>query len=163
MAGDKWIAPPCLPLLAPLTITGPNGSGQLFTPYASPAAIDIGTVMRVRAHGVITTTGTPTLTVTLGALLDTYSIAAAAPTNAAGQTWTIEFSETLQSIGPFGWNVARYVKIAGLTGTAVEASSVITFATPPTSPTIDCTIFWSSGADAGDIVTMHNAYAEWSG
>lgn len=165
MALQKWAAPAGSPLISTVTLTGSPGSqpdGGPSVTFGAAGDIAVGAVVRLSAHGVITTTGAPTMYLGVGAmgaeptaLNGTFT----APTGVTAQPWRIDLLVSYD--GAAGRCRAS---VEGLTSADFFVSEVVNIAT--LSATWTVTIGWDANADdadSGDIIVIHGAVAEWIG
>lgn len=120
--------------------------------YTLPANfVDVGSSFRVKASGVFSTTGTPTLTLSLYLAGSTFC-ASQAITTASGATtttWSVEFNLTVRAIGS---GTTANAMFSGLAAGVTSATALTMI--PATSPAVGSG-FNSTQANAWDF------YATW--
>lgn len=163
MALQKWAAPAGSPLLATRTVTGPNGTSplDLSVAFGAQGDIAVGAVLRLTAHGLITTTGTPTITFT-PSLFNVATATFVAPLDASAdltaQVWHLDMAGTYD-----GTNIRYTGTLKGITDADVVFSEVVGPVDVDTYGAFwNLAIDWDTG-DSGDVLIVHGAFAEWIG
>jgi hypothetical protein len=166
MANDRWVAP-IAELLAPKTGVGPTGFAEVN--WSNPGVSlsqRVGT--RLTAWGTITTTGTPHLILSLGALVNgpvtfdtSTQIEDLAPTGVTAQQWRIDYTEYCTDASDTAPKVAYVLTVSGLFAATVQRSGVFTGTQALAFGSLQLT--WdtvAADADGGDSVTMQGCIVE---
>lgn len=176
MALQKWGTPAGTPLLVTRTADGavPNSAFQDAV-FGASGDVAIGAVMRITAHGLITTTGTPHLFLNISAFsitppaaffdYGTFNyIALPAAAGVTNQPWKVDVLATYDSA-----NIRYLVEVLGLLTTDMRVSELVNVAGVGATIDGDYTfeVGWNNpgppDSDAGDQIVLHGVHAEWWG